>query len=148
MTPKSNPLRGAMNKKPRATRDANRLPDGSGFSVGSLPLPKDHWLTAEGYNVPPMPLRMGTDNPMRNRIAEDLRAAGRYAVRGATMNGKEMDFDPDALIQNLIVGFLGYWTPSGLSSDEWANPKTSASESAQAKPKPSQSHPQPRRPKK
>jgi hypothetical protein len=38
------------------------------------------------------------------------------------MNGKDADFDPDALIQCLIVGFLGYYTPDGLSSDEWANP--------------------------
>ena len=39
------------------------------------------------------------------------------------MNGKEMDFDPGALLQNLVVGMLGYWTENGLSSDEWANPK-------------------------
>ncbi len=31
----------------------------------------------------------------------------------ATMKGKEQDFDPDALIQNLIVGMLGYHTPTG-----------------------------------
>lgn len=23
--------------------------------------------------------------------------------------------DPDAVLQNLVVGFLGYWTPDGLS---------------------------------
>lgn len=34
--------------------------------------------------------------------------------------------DPDALLQNLVVGFLGYWTNDGLSSDEWANPKAVA----------------------
>lgn len=98
------------------------LPDGSGFAVMSMPLPKDHWLTAEHINVPPMPFRIGTDDPLRYELAEKIRAAGRYAVRSATMNGKEMDFDPDALIQNLVVGMLGYWTADGLSSDSWANP--------------------------
>lgn len=59
----------------------------------------------------------------KEEFAEKIKIAGRYAVRCATMNGKEMDFDPDALIQNLLVGMLGYWTDTGLSSDEWANPK-------------------------
>ena len=52
-----------------------------------------------------------------------IRLAGKYAVRCATMNGKEMDFDPDALLQNLVVGFLGYFTEDGLDhEDDWANP--------------------------
>ena len=40
------------------------------------------------------------------------------------MCGKEDDFDPDALVQNMITGLLGYHTPSGLSEmgDDWANP--------------------------
>jgi hypothetical protein len=109
------------------------LPDGSGFSTMSMPLPKDHWLTADpdGFNVPPMPMRMGTESSLiygktREMWANELRAAGKYAVRCATMNGKENDFDPDALLQNLVVGFLGYWTPNGLSSDAWANPSEPA----------------------
>ena len=59
----------------------------------------------------------------REEMAEKIREAGKYAVRSATMQGKEMDFDPDALLQNLVVGFLGYWTEDGLSGcDDWANP--------------------------
>ena len=108
--------------------EVGALPDGSGFALMSMPLPKDHWLTKEGFNIPPMPLRMGTDNPNRKKWEEMLRVAGQYAVRCATMNGKEDDFDPDALIQNLITGFLGYYTPDGLSSDTWANPKREASD--------------------
>ena len=84
---------------------------------------KDHWSTAEGVNVPPMPRRMGTDDPGRNIQADMIRAAARYAVRASTMNGKE-SFDPDALVQNFVVGLLGYWTPDGLSADAWANPAT------------------------
>jgi len=107
------------------------LPDGSGFATMSLPLPKDHWIyaTAEGYTPPPpMPFRIGTEGaPVLNRTremwAEGIRAACRYAVQASTMRGQEMDFDPDAMVQNMVVGMLGYWTPDGLSMDAWVNPK-------------------------
>lgn len=102
------------------------LPDGSGFAVMALPLPADHWLTRDpdAFNVPPMPLRMGTSDPRREVWTRMLTEAGRYAVRSATDNGKLDDFDPDALVQNLITGMLGYNTPNGLSADEWANPRS------------------------
>lgn len=101
------------------------LPDGSGFAVMSMPLPANHWLTAEGtgpygYNEPPMPFRVGCDKTItvaltREEFAEKIREAGKYAARCATMNGKEDDFDPDALLSNLVVGMLGYWTQDGNS---------------------------------
>jgi hypothetical protein len=98
------------------------LPDGSGFATASFPLRKDHWLYQPGYNVPPMPMRVGT-GPARDKLAEQISAAARYAVRATTMNGAEKDYDPDAWVQNMIVGLLGYWTQDGLSSDlSWANP--------------------------
>lgn len=95
------------------------LPDGSAFSVISLPLPDDHWLFAEpesGYEKPPMPMRIGTDDPRRSEMKEMLQQAGRYAIRAVTSNGEIDDFDPDALIQNLIIGMLGYNTSDGVSS--------------------------------
>jgi hypothetical protein len=58
----------------------------------------------------------------REQFSQAINEAGKYAVRCATMNGKDMDFDPDALLQNLVVGFLGYWTEDGLTDDDWANP--------------------------
>lgn len=91
-----------------------RLPDGSAFAVMSWPLPKDHWIYEE-TGEPPTPFLRGTDDPERQYWADKIRAAGRYAIKGATMRGKEMDFDPDALLQNLIVGMLGYHTSDGLS---------------------------------
>ena len=97
--------------------EAGLLPDGSGFAVMTMPLPKDHWLYADHDNIPPMPFRRGTDEPSRQKWVKMIEAAGRYAVRCATMNGQEMDFDPDALIQSLIVGMVGYYTPTGRSSD-------------------------------
>jgi hypothetical protein len=60
----------------------------------------------------------------REQLRVALWDAGKYAVRSATMNGAEMDFDPDALCQNLVVGMLGYFTEDGLSGDAWANPST------------------------
>lgn len=102
------------------------LPDGSGFFVGSLPLPKDHWLTADGHNEPPMPLQMGVDDPERKRLTVGVVAAARYAIRGATMNGTLMDFDPDALVQNLIVGLFGYHTHNGLNTEQGGRLKNKA----------------------
>lgn len=101
------------------------LPDGSGFATASFPLPEKHWIYGDGaYNTPPMPFRMGTDDPRREEFVKAVWAASKHAVRAATMDGKEMDFDPDALCQNMVVGLLGYFTPDGLDgSDDWANPK-------------------------
>lgn len=106
--------------------EAVALPDGSGFATISMPLPKDHWLyakAADGFSLPPpMPFRMSANDPMRWEWSDKVREAAKYAIRGATMGGKEMDFDPDALVQNLIVGMFGYHTEDGLTSDTWANP--------------------------
>jgi hypothetical protein len=129
--------------------EMGRLPDGSGFALMSMPLRKDHWIFHGDRhydwgvtNVPPMPFRMGAKDVIRlwpyrlpipgietlNKLdmADRIRAAGKYAIRCATMNGKEMDFDPDALLQNLVTGFLGYHTENGLSGDKDANPEPRA----------------------
>lgn len=101
------------------------LPDGSGFATVSYEVPKTHWIYAKnekGWSLPPpMPFRMAS-GAARCEIAEKMREAAKYAVRSATMGGTAMDFDPDALVQNLVVGMIGYWTEDGLSSDSWANP--------------------------
>jgi hypothetical protein len=96
--------------------EVGRLPDGSGFATMSIPLPRDHWSTAnpDAPNVPPMPFRMGQDDPRSHDFAQKVRAAARYAYRSATINGKE-EMDPDALLQNLLVGLFGYNTSDGLS---------------------------------
>jgi hypothetical protein len=113
------------------------LPDGSGFATMSMPLPKDHWSTAKKteYEAPPMRWRMeegacltaiipGHPNRVytREAVADLIREAGKYAYRSATMGGQEPDLDPDALLQNLVVAFLGYWSPDGRTDDEWALP--------------------------
>jgi hypothetical protein len=106
------------------------LPDDSGFAMMSFPLSKDHWLYEDRYNIPPMPLRLGTEGEMtfslnddkdqhcwtKKEFANKIREAAKYAIRVSTMNGKDEDFDPDAMVQNFIVGLSGYWTSDGYSS--------------------------------
>lgn len=83
------------------------LPDGSAFFTASFPLPKDHWIYEENDESP---VSLGeVHGEERLALAGKIRQAAKYAIRGATMSGTEMDFDPDALIQNLIVGLIGYW---------------------------------------
>ena len=53
------------------------LPDGSGFCTASFPLPKNHWLTAEGHNEPPMTFQMGTDNPERKEWEKKIKEAAK-----------------------------------------------------------------------
>lgn len=98
------------------------LPDGSGFAVASFPLPPDHWLRRRHDNVPPMPFRLGTDDPRHADYVRKVSEAARYAIRAATMNGQHDDYDPDAMVQNFVVGMLGYHTPDGLNSSSWGNP--------------------------
>lgn len=88
-------------------------------------LPKDHWIYQKGPDgfdlPPPMVFRMASGYS-RQQAAQKIWEAAKYAVRGATMHGTAMDFDPDALCQNLVVGMLGYHTEDGLTDDAWANP--------------------------
>jgi len=87
------------------------LPDGSAFAVASFPLPTGHWLYAEREYEP------GAEEPkelpapiLTHEQREAVVAAIRYAVRGATMCGKEPDFDPDALVQNAVYALCGPYT--------------------------------------
>ena len=99
----------------RVSNDMVRLPDGSGCFVMSWPLPADHWLFREGCNESPMPMCVG-EGDERSRLCQQITAAARFAIRASTRNGKEMDFDPDAMVQNMIVGLIGYWTATGMRS--------------------------------
>lgn len=53
-------------------------------------------------------LSADTPQPILDNSHRDaVKAALRYAIRGATMNGKEMDFDPDALVLNAAYALCG-----------------------------------------
>lgn len=88
------------------------LPDGSAFFTASFPLPKDHWLYAKGTDGWDSERDCNPDLPMPILTHEqraEVIAAVRYAIRGATMNGRETDFDPDALVQNAVVALCGFY---------------------------------------
>lgn len=114
------------------------LPDGSAFSVISMPLPKGHWLHGDpekedehGFEAPPMRLRMGRSSPVRQHLTEIITEAAKYALRAASMKGVESDLDPDAVIQNLVVGLFGYHTEDGFGTEEWENSNAPAIPEAQ-----------------
>ena len=84
------------------------LPDGSGFAVVSYPLPKDHWSLNRPLDLePPAPFLMDPADSRRNDVAQAIREAGKYAYHAACLS--DPDHDPDAFLQNLIVGLIGYW---------------------------------------
>ena len=96
------------------------LPDGSAFGMMSFPLPADHWLYA------PNEYRDGEYEPidlpkpiLTHALREAVVAAVRYAVRGATMRGQEMDFDPDALVQNAVYALCGPYTTPPAAQRQW-----------------------------
>ena len=88
----------------------NVLPDGSAFAIASLPLPEDHWLYAPGCTERDAARDEVADCPLpilSNEQREAVKAALRWAVRAATMNGQEKDFDPDALVLNAAYALCG-----------------------------------------
>lgn len=89
--------------------DVYVFPDGSAFSVASFPLPKDHWVYAprgqwdherDEYAECPRPI-------LTHELSEQIVAAARYAIRCATVRGQASDFDPDALVQNMVYALCG-----------------------------------------
>ena len=102
------------------------LPDGSAFGMMSFPLPYDHWMYRDREYLP------GADEPvdlpkpiLTHALCEHVEAAVRYAVRGATNCGKELDFDPDALVLNAVYALCG---PYGGASLRDIEPPTEGAE--------------------
>ena len=87
------------------------LPDGSAFGVMSFPLPESHWLYAEReyHDGEHEPIELGKPI-LTHELRDAVVSAVRYAIRGATNCGKEMDFDPDALVQNAVYALCGPYT--------------------------------------
>ena len=125
-----------------------RLPDGSGAFVASLPLPKDHWLYADHDNEPPFSsfeewasiyVSDGGGGHFlevpeaKHALRAVVRDAAKYAIRASTMNGRDTDFDPDAMVQNFVIGMAGYYGTPQIRSTEpeeapTAKPSTSKEE--------------------
>lgn len=78
----------------------------------------DDWLTAHprvGSEPPPMPLRM-LHGGARAAFTTRVRAAARWAVRQATLRGREVP-RADDLVEFMEIGLLGYKTADGLCDD-------------------------------
>lgn len=102
------------------TDDFRVLPDGSSFFTASFPLPKDHWLYAPRCPDWDSARDTAADTPypiVPNDQREAVITALRWAIRGATMNGTEMDFDPDALALNAAYALCGPCAKTVESSD-------------------------------
>jgi hypothetical protein len=82
------------------------FPDGHTAMVVSFPLSKNHWIY-EDSGEPPAPLKIESIET-RMHLESVFKDAVKYAVKASTLSGKEMDFDPDAMIQNFMVGLFGY----------------------------------------
>lgn len=84
-----------------------KLKNTPSFSTAELPLPEDHWLYKEEENIPPQSLKcMVTPHNYKDLKAKICKVM-QYALRTATMNGTAT-LDPDALVQNAVIGLIGY----------------------------------------
>jgi len=72
----------------------------------SFPLPRNHCIFQKA-GEPPAPLQT-VSNKARMEMEASFKEAIRWAIRASTMSGKDMNFDPDAMIQNMSVGLFGY----------------------------------------
>ena len=83
---------------------------GSAFSTMSFPLPADHWLYAPACERRDNKRDVLADlpHPILDRgYSPFVGDAARWAIRAATMRGQDMDFDPDALVQNFVHALCG-----------------------------------------
>ena len=100
-----------------AANNCTILPDGSAFAVASFPLPKDHWLYApREYDVDAEHPKELPSPILTHALRAEVVSAIRYAIRGATMCGKETDFDPDALVQNAVYALCGPYGSVALAA--------------------------------
>lgn len=95
---------------------------GSGFAVLSLELPKDHWLyttTEDGFTPPaPWPLLYPGHTLAREYLSRELQPGVQYGIKTVTYNGREDDFDPDAMVNQILNGIFGVHTSTGRSTSE------------------------------
>lgn len=101
--------------------EVGSLPDGSGFATMSFPLREDHWLyelDEHGHSPrPPYHLLAPAQSKARQYLEPLMMDAVKYGVKCATMNGREDDFDPDALVGQARNGMFGLHTDTGLCRD-------------------------------
>ncbi len=90
-------------EKAQAEVPESLMPIGAG-------LPPSHWIYAavEPVAADATPGAVDEiDEEVRGKFVDDLRTAARNAIRKSTSFGKDMDFDPDALIIELVSELCG-----------------------------------------
>lgn len=100
---------------------AAKLPDGSALFLMSFPLPPDHWLTQPRvYATESSFDTVDKPTPILWRAIHEhnVRAAAKWAIRVSTDCGREMDFDPDALVMNFVYAICGPATHGELKEHE------------------------------
>jgi hypothetical protein len=66
-----------------------------GFATASFPLPADHWV----YQEPVEPQAIGgLSREMLHELRGKVREALKYTIQACTSQGKDEDFDPDAML--------------------------------------------------
>jgi hypothetical protein len=95
-----------MEKDKIQIKDAIKTPDGFAAVISML-LPRDHWIYKETGD-PPAPLKTESVK-IRLELESFFKDVLKYAIRASTNSGQDMDFDPDAMIQNFCVGLFGYY---------------------------------------
>jgi hypothetical protein len=88
-----------------------RLPDGSAFFTQDTPLPEDHWLFAVDFPAANRSELLDRTNlggvTDRDVAREKIKLAVRWAYRASSNNGKNLDIDPDSLVQNVLLALTG-----------------------------------------
>ena len=109
------------NQQENVMNDVTILNDESAFFTASFPLPKDHWIYAPRCTEWDSKRDVIADCPspiVPVELREQVHAALRYAIRAATICGTDMDFDPDALVQNASYALCGSFLGTPIVSRE------------------------------
>lgn len=87
------------------------LPDDSSFFVASFPLPEDHWIYSKDEHQAMPQVYIQTNRDV-------IRNAAKWAIKACTYDGKDMDFDPDALVNSLVRAICGQSVATAFHSNE------------------------------
>lgn len=108
--PGAQPQKPPIPPAPSRNEGVTVLPDGSTFATMSLRLPADHWLYAPACEQWDRERDESADLPypiLSRMLNDQVVTAARWAIRAATARGQEVDFDPDALVQNFTYALCG-----------------------------------------
>jgi hypothetical protein len=80
------------------------------FATASFPLPSSHWIyqrDPDGFHPAQPPPLFNESARLQPKLRQQLLEAMRWAVQVSTNCGRDTDFDPDALVMNLLTACFG-----------------------------------------